>query len=165
MKRLLFIFFIIIFISVPLVFIYTSTRQNKNVKGAQTKISEIQNGFLVYVTSKANIWDLNEYLCVSEDECLSSLDSGKKWSVISSGPAQNHEIIVQATKEWDSYKYIKIFVKSSYAGVASSLKPELLSQEGASVHEISYQNQTYSVVMVDIEKVKLGVHQISRFID
>ena len=159
------IVFIILFISVPLVFLFSITRQKNNVKGAQATPPEIENGFLVYVSSKSAMWDLNEYLCATQAECAGNLMSGKKWGVVSSGASQRHEVVVQATKEWDQYNYMKLFVKSPYGGGESQFSATLSTQGLGTVEKITYENQTYDVVIVSLDEVKSGVHLLAEFLD
>jgi hypothetical protein len=67
------------------------------------------------VVSGVGTWDLVEYLCESLDECTDSAYSGKRWGTLSGGSSTGHEVVVEATKEWEDYEYIKYFVRPGWA--------------------------------------------------
>ena len=94
---------------------------SSDVHGASTPKKYAKPGLGVSVTSTGT-WDLYEYLCVTESECTQSLQSGKRFGTISGGATSLHAIEIEASREWSSYKFIKLFVKSACQSNISNYK-------------------------------------------
>lgn len=68
-------------------------------------------GFSIFINSTHGGWELVEYLCKDYNECIQSLDSGKRWGTVSSGDGSRDEVIVDADSVWEDYKFMKVFVR------------------------------------------------------
>jgi hypothetical protein len=92
-----------------------SATSPEHVKGVAT-VSEHQTtpGFSVSIISKAPAWDLMEYLCVTQKECMTSLSSGKRLSTVSGGATELKEVQVNYSDGWGKYSHIKLFVRPSW---------------------------------------------------
>ena len=112
-----------------------------DVKGVATN-QPVRNGFSVAVSSPST-WDLFEYLC-EDATCGEDLEAGKRFATISGGATEEHEVVVTYSKEWDSYKYVKIYAKPGWGAfdntfsisqhdAVGQINAELLEVEGIGV--------------------------------
>ncbi|MBP7927574.1 hypothetical protein KAZ57_00295 [Patescibacteria group bacterium] len=120
----------------------TSTNNQEVLGTAQaTSSSAIRKGFSVMVVSTSGNWDFFEYLCSSYEECTESLTSGFQLSTISGGQTDGYEIFVEPSNDWNSYKFIKYYVKSGWTDSATQFTPSMTQDiQGAVIHKFDGSN-------------------------
>jgi hypothetical protein len=100
-----------------------------------TSSAVTRSGFSVVVNSQNNSWDFFEFLCSSYEECVESLTSGYQLSIISGGQTEGYEIFVEPSADWDSYKFIKYYVRPAWSGSQSVYSPKTLEPvDGMQTH-------------------------------
>jgi hypothetical protein len=149
---LLAVLFISVFLAIPILyFFYTQPPANlegESVKGVRSgEISE-NGGVSLVVSSSFGTWDLYEYLCVSMDECLSGLMSGKEWSTVSGGTTDGHEVNITFPPTWEEYEYLKVFVLPGWG--SSSRSFNVSGSESLIVEPYTYEGGTYSVGLIPL---------------
>lgn len=125
-----------------------------DVKGASTKAST-GSGFNVFITSQSPTWDLVEYLCTSKEECLTSLNSGRRFGTVSGGETDLHEVVLSYTPEWGNYKYVKYYVRSGLQTSGAIFR--VLDEgdiPGTEVETITDGTARYTLVLIPISAVK-----------
>jgi hypothetical protein len=140
------------FVVIPVVFwIFTFGEESEDVRGSRTGDS----GILINIISKNGAWDMSKYLCEDITICFESLTSGKSLEKTSGGGIEDQSIIVRPSKDWDSYNYVKIFVKS---GWGSSERFFTVSSQGDVsqdvVKKFEHGGNTYEAVVVPIDMMK-----------
>lgn len=160
---LILVLVIVLFISVPALFWFLSSRSSKTDVRGVSSIADI-NGVVVYVSSKSSTWELNGYACETKDDCLSSLTSGVKVNSISGGVSNKYEVILNNLSDWDNYSYLKLYVKS---GWGSSLRVFNVSVSGeissASIESVSDGNYSYDVAIIPLEAIRSGSFSVVSF--
>lgn len=165
-----FLILLLLLVAVPVLY-WVSTNDlsasSQDVRGASTTGSILAKpGFKISVSSKANTWDLVEFLCKSLEECTDSLTSGRRLGTVSGGAADMHEIVVEYTSEWDDYKYIKYFVRSGWYSQSQPFDVVDVGEiPGAEVYNISEGMQTYQTVIAPTSSLESSFYSSSHFSD
>lgn len=169
-SAILLLIILVAFMAVPTYYWYSSSQENyaaENVKGASTvgAVSD-KPGFSVSVVSESPTWDLVEYLCTDEEECLSSLTAGRRLGTVSGGETDLHEVVVEYSTEWDDYEYVKYFVRSGWAGESASFKVSDLGDiPESALHEIKDGSVIYDVVLSPVTVVSGAFYTSATFSD
>ena len=140
-------------VAVPTYFVYyTSTskegstsRLETNVRGVSTfRELSTKPGFSVSIESDSATWNLVEYLCNDLDECLSSLNSGRRLGTVSGGETDQHEVVVEYSADWAEYDYIKYFVRSGWYTSSGEFKVVALGDvPGSEKHVIDDNGESF----------------------
>jgi hypothetical protein len=160
--------FIVVFLSVPLLYWFFSSRDGTtNVMGATTnQLQQAQNGFSVRINSKDGTWDLYEYLCTTKDECASSLMSGRRVQIVSGGTVQNHDVAITSGSDWNSYKYAKVFVRSGWGSSAREFKVESVGVvPGSERVNFTYESANYKAVLIPLDSAGDSFYKSAVFSD
>ena len=141
--------------------------QNKDVQGASVVGGlSTKPGFSVSVKSSSSTWDLLEYLCVSVDECTNTLNSGRRLGTVSGGKTDLHEVVVEYSPEWDSYDYVKYFVKSGWYASGDVFEiTDIGNVPGSAKYEISEDGSLYDVVLTPVSSVQDNFYTSATFSD
>lgn len=141
--------------------------KDTEVKGAQTTGRAYSRpGFSVSIVSNSPTWDLVEYLCTSEEECLKSIDSGRRLGTVSGGKTDFHEVVVDYNPEWDNYDYIKFFVRTGWGSNDTEFQvTEVGDIPGSTIKVISDGTMKYEVVIAPTELLKNTYFASSSFSD
>lgn len=144
----------------------TSTTST-NVKGASSNVpSYAKPGFAIYVSASQGTWDLVQYLCKDYDACVSSLDSGKRWGTVGGGPADLQEIFVEYNPQWSEYKYIKLYVRSSWGSQMRLFTPTKLGDvPDTKAVIVTANNAKYNVVVMPVEAFSTKFYKSAEFTD
>lgn len=158
-------FIVGMFLVTPVVFwLFTSKSASENIKGAKNT-GEL-TGVLVKIVSSRGTWDLNEYLCKDKEECLSTLFSGKSLDTTSGGVVDGKYISIKYSQEWDSYGFLKIFVKPGWGSVVRKFNAFLTSNtEGVLKDNLVYGGSDYDVVLIPVNLVKTSLIEAASFSD
>lgn len=153
------------FLIIPIAFWFlTSKNTDGNIQGAKTKSGSA--GVVIDIKSSQGTWDLNEYLCKNIDECLESLFSGKPLETISGGVVGDKFITIKYVSEWDSYEFLKIFVKPGWGSTIRKFNASLSNDvSGAYIERFIYGGSDYDVVLVPIKDIKDTLLEIATFSD
>ncbi len=153
------------FLIIPIAFWFlTSKNSDGNIQGAKTKGDSA--GVIVNIKSSQGTWDLNKYLCKSEKECLESLVAGKSLETISGGVVENKLITIKYASDWDSYEFLKIFVKPGWGSTLRKFDASLVN--GVSevyMESFVYGESDYDVVLVPIKNIKDTLLEVATFSD
>ena len=153
--------------SLPVYFLLSKGKDSASqVMGASTTVSQMRPGFSVSISSLAQTWDLVEYLCETKEECLDSLTSGRRFNTVSGGQTELHDVVVNYSKEWDNYSYIKYFVRSGLYKQGTEFKIVNLGDvPGSSVHEVYDGTYKYSIVLLPIKSIQTSFYTSAVFSD
>ncbi len=146
---------------------FNFSTSSKNVRGVAS-IGNVYDkpGFSVTVTSTAETWDLVEYLCSSREECLETLDSGKRLGTISGGSTELHEVFVEYSPKWDEYAFIKFYVRPGWSATQREFKIANLGDiPGATREVVSDGTYIYEVVIAPVVEVKNTFYRSAYFTD
>jgi hypothetical protein len=141
--------------------------QENNVKGVSTmKQSSTTAGFGVSIVSSSATWDFVEYLCKTESECLSDLNSGRRLGTVSGGETDLHEVVIEYTPDWNDYEYVKYFVRSGWNSTGKIFNVVSLGEiPGSELYEITEGGEVYNVVLAPISSVKDSFYRSATFSD
>jgi hypothetical protein len=162
---------VLVLFSVPLFYWVTSNDFNasasRNIRGATTSNNVNERpGFSVNITSTSQTWDLVEYLCRTQEECTTSLTSGRRLGTISGGQTDLHQVIVEHTKEWDGYKYIKLYVRSGWYSAEREFNVISAGKiPGSQIYTLSEGSETYEVLVAPIAEVASTFFESAHFSD
>lgn len=156
-KLPLVLIFLALFLSIPVLFFYYIKDKNvdtTNVKGVQSEIPS-KSGITVRVSSNGGTWDLHQFLCDDKEACLKTLNIGKPWGIVSGGVTKNYEFNIAANQKWESnFKYIKLFVRSSWGSMSRDFNPTVLNQSDLTeTFTITSDGVSYKVILVPLEKI------------
>lgn len=160
-------------IAVPTYFVYYTTSAKNpqnletNVRGVSTsRTLSTKPGFSVGVVSNSATWNLVEYLCNDIDECLSSLNSGRRLGTVSGGETDLHEVVVEYSADWAEYDYIKYFVRSGWYTSSGAFKVTALGDiPGSEMHIIEDNGEEFEVVVSPIVNVTNSFYSSATFSD
>jgi len=157
LKLPLVLIFIVSFLSIPFIFyVYTNknTSETGNVQGSTSEIPT-ELGVTLRVNSQGGAWDLHQFLCDEKEACLKSLTIGKPWGIVSGGVTQNYEFNIAPDQNWGTdFKYLKIFVRSSWGSMSRDFVPSLLHGENlVESTTITSDGVTYDVVLIPLENI------------
>lgn len=149
--------FLVVFLAIPVLFFFYSkgnTPKNENVKGVYSEVPP-KKGITLRISSKGGTWDLHQFLCDEKEACLKTLNVGKPWGVVSGGITENYEFNIAPSQRWDSnFKYIKLFVRSSWGSMSRDFVPNVLNQKDATENfSITNDGIDYKVILVPLEKI------------
>lgn len=110
--------------SVPLVLIavlllggfafFSFTENNtKDIKGVSTE-GHVGPAVTFSIISKTPAWDLAEYMCVTAEECLTSVGAGTRIGTASGGATELREVTLPYSSDWEGYSYLKVFARPSW---------------------------------------------------
>jgi hypothetical protein len=152
-------------LSASFYFVFGSNLRKNDIQGASsTKNGNSKHGFSILISSSTPSWDLVEYLCSSEDECTSGLTSGTRWGSISGGETELHEVILDYNNQWDSFGYIKLFVRSGLFSDESAFRIVDKGQiPDSKVYQIEEDGTTYDVVVIPTKMVSENFYESARF--
>ena len=161
--------FVSLFVASPIVFYFyqnNKTQKDSNVKGASTSLPN-ENGLYINVISKNGNWDLYKYLCKDYDDCISDLNSGEYWGIVSGGDTSGYLYNIDSYTNIDpEYKYLKIFVKSSWGSLLRIFEPSIISNyENINSVSILNEMQEYSAVIIPVEVISADSSNIIQFSD
>lgn len=139
--------------------------QDEVLGSAQATSSAVtRSGFSVVVNSSESAWDFFEFLCTTYEECTQSLTSGFQLSIISGGPTQGYEIFVEPSRDWESYKFIKYYVKPTWTGSSALYTPSALELvQGSQTH--TFDSTGVQAVIVPLEPFKTQFYHATSFSD
>jgi len=148
------ILIIVLLIAIPAVF-WVTTSEGKDIKGASSQEVTIQRGFSVFIESQDGTWDLIEYLCTDKEECVEGLDSGESWGTVSGGKTDHHEVLVSYSSAWDTYEYLKVFVRPAWHESTRTfgIKDKSIF-EGGEIVEISNNGKKIEVLLIPLDLVR-----------
>ena len=169
LRQLYIISFISIFLLSPVLFyLYQKNYVNINadVKGISTSLPS-EDGTYINVVSKFGNWDLYKYLCKDLDNCISLENNGEYWGIVSGGDTTGYVYKIDSTKVIDEeYKYIKVFVKSSWGSLLRVFEPTIISNnKQIKSYSIVNESQEYNVVIIPIESIDNTTSNIIQFSD
>jgi len=121
-----------------------------------------KTGVYVQVTSELGSWGMFEYLCVSKEECIDSLTSGRKWEEISGGATSGSSTRIVYSDLWKDYKYLKLFVKP---GWASTTHPFAFRGELGLEDSLSTSLDNIDTVIIPIAVIEKGDYSFLVFTD
>ena len=163
--------------SVPLVIIvalvvggfalYSFSGPPEHIKGVSTVLQEhTQPGLSVSIISKVLAWDLMEYLCVTQEECLISLSSGKRLSTVSGGATDLREVQVNYSEAWKDYTHMKLFVRPSWL-IGSNFFRVVTPGDipGTEVEKIPVGKGFQDVLLVPLEEISEVFYKSATFSD
>lgn len=161
----------LLLLAVP-VFYFTRTKNlslfsSVDVQGASS-VGNInaQPGFSVSIISDSETWDLVEYLCKDLKECTASLTSGRRLGTVSGGKTDLHEVVVTSASEWDSYDYVKYFVRSGWYSQNKMFRVANLGDvPGSQVRTISDGAVSYEVVISPTKDLRNNFYSSAVFSD
>ncbi len=153
------------FLVIPIVFwALTFKKTDENIQGARTKIGAA--GVLVKINSTYGTWDMAKYLCKTRDECLESLVSGKILETTSGGGVEDQFVSVRYTKDWDSYEFLKMFVKPGWGSSVRKFYASLTENISRSfVENFTYNGMDYEVVIVPVKGIGDTLLEVAKFSD
>ena len=160
--------FVAVFISVPLLFWYVSNSgRPSDIRGASDSNVEADvSGLKFGVNSFGGTWDLFAYLCEDYETCVESLTAGKKHKVVSGGTGEDFGIAVPKVEEWDSYEYLKVFVKPSWGSHHRTFKVlENVKSTDVSVETIEVEGEEITLVLVYLENAESLPAGVATFSD
>lgn len=159
------ILIVTVFLVIPIVFWVVSFRStDDNIQGARTKNGDA--GASVLVSSKYGTWDLVKYLCQTREECVGSLTSGRVLDTTSGGVTDRQSVVIKYSKDWDSYKFLKVFVKSGWGSSLREFQVSLAGNaSGSYVEDVVYNGINYKVVIVPIDIISGSLMEIAEFSD
>jgi len=145
------------FIIIPVVFwVFTFREEPNDVRGVTTG----GNGVLINIVSKNGAWDMSKFLCEDISTCRESLTSVKPLEKTSGGGIEEQSIIIRSSKDWDSYEYLKIYVKSGWGSVERFFSISLTDGvKEAVIESFDYDGNTYEAVIVPTDLLR------SEFVD
>lgn len=162
-------------VAVPAYFVYykstsdanKSTSLETSVRGASSfRDPSSKPGFSVLVQSDSGTWNLVEYLCNDLDECLSSLNAGRRLGTVSGGATDSHEVVVSYSADWAEYDYIKYFVRSGWYTSSGDFKVITLGDiPGSEKHVIDDNGEQFEVVVSPIVNVTNSFYPSATFSD
>lgn len=165
----LFLIVTLVVLTVP-AYYWVSTNQlnvsaSRDIRGAaSTGNSHSAPGFSVSIVSASPTWDLVEYLCKSQEECSTSLTSGRRLGTVSGGETEFHEVIVEYSAEWQDYKYIKYFVRPGWNASDSNFTVSTLGDiPGSEVLSLAENGDEYVAVIAPISSLKNGFYTSATF--
>ncbi len=136
---------------------------NDNVKGTSTDVQASEKpGLVVDVTCSGGTWELIQYLCKTEEECNSSLTSGKRIGSIGGGEADSQKITIPTAPNWNEYKYIKVFVKHGWNSRVTGFEVSNLNNSGGIFAQKFGED---SAVIVPMELVLNNSQDVASFSD
>lgn len=142
----------LLFLLLPVIFLYTfNSSPESSVKGASAKTPS--NSLSVKITSPNGSWDLQQYLCKDKKDCQSELLSGKRTSTVSGGKTSGQFVLVNQPDKVEDYKYLKIFVQSSWGSKTSAFKlinANVLTTMSAEKVGLKENNVNYDVVLIPL---------------
>jgi len=161
--------FITLFLSIPVLFYFYTKSNNLNnvdVKGVYSEVPT-KPGVTIRITSKGGTWNLHQFLCDDKDACLKSLNIGKSWGVVSGGITNNYEFNIAPNQKWDpDFKYIKLFVRSSWGSMSRDFVPTLLNQPDiVELETISNEGVDYNVILIPLDKINSDAANLVDFRD
>jgi hypothetical protein len=162
------IILVTLFVSVPVLYFTLVLKHPKtdNVRGVATEIASSEGGVIVKVSSKNGTWDMFEFLCKSESECIQSLKSGKQWGVVSGGSTDGHEVLVEKSPEWKDFKFVKVFVHSAWGSISREFSALPTSDSGlVKIVEISDSEGEHMVALIPISGEDTKVRLLVEFHD
>lgn len=160
------IFVIFIFVAVPVAFFFASDPASKDeeVKGvSNTNIQNYGSGVGFYLNSKYGTWDIFEFLCQDKESCTTGLMAGKRVNITSGGVVENKLVRIEASPDWDSNKYIKVFAKSGWGSQNRRFSVELTADPitDAEVVEIEYEGELFDVLIIPLQYFKESYSNIA----
>lgn len=137
----------------------------KNVKGFQTNDSIDKNGFLITVDSGGVPWELIEYLCVSEEECLESLNSGTRYGIVGGGAEEVSEIVVEYSPKWKNYPFMKFYIKPGSLSSYNVFKVlDLGAIQNSQVKVFEENGKSFEAVIMPLETVSESFNISAKFV-
>lgn len=167
-SALLLILVVFTVLAIPGYYFYYNSQsgytEEDSIKGASTVRQLTTNaGFSVAIVSTST-WDLVEYLCDDYDECISSLNYGRRLGTVSGGQTDLHEVVVEHSAEWKNYDYIKYFVRSGWYSPDSYFEiTDLGDLPGSEIHEIYEDGEAYNVVLSPVSVVEGAFYPSATF--
>jgi len=160
-KFLLVFSFILFFLTIPFIYYFFlfNLSDNKNVKGVST-FEPKYSGVIVNIKSTQGNWDMYKFLCSTISDCTSSLNNGKPWGIVSGGTIDNYfynlNSLNNEKEEKEDYKFIKIYVRSSWGSVQRIFEPSIKfdNNKDFNLYEIKNDLNNYKVVIFPIEYLK-----------
>lgn len=145
------------FIIIPVVFwVFTFGDEPEDVRGVTTE----GTGVLINILSKNGAWDMPKFLCEDISTCRESLTSGKPLEKTSGGGIEEQSIIIRSSKDWDSYEYLKVYVKPGWGTVERFFSTSMTDAvKGAVVESFDYDGNNYEAVIVPTDLLR------SEFVD
>ena len=149
------------------VFYFFSVNSRENIKGVSTSIAEQSvPGVMVSVIADSPAWDLVEYVCVSAEECLASLNAGKRVSTVGGGATELREVKVNYSDGWEGFSYLKLYVRPS--GLAGGALFSVVTPgdvPGTALEKISNDGESQDVVLVPLDQVSTRFYKSATFSD
>ena len=157
LKLPLVIIFIALFLAIPVLFYFYTVKKgdkNGNVQGIYSEVPS-KPGVTLRVSSNGGAWDLHQFLCDDRDACLKSLTVGKPWGIVSGGLTQNYEFNIAPNQNWGSqFKYIKIFVRSSWGSMSRDFVVTPLHDGGdVELIDLLSDGVDYTVVLIPLDSI------------
>jgi hypothetical protein len=159
----LFLIVMVFFLAAPLVFYFTVSKGDSQIKGASS--SEPSIGFSVNVNSSQGTWDLYEYGCSDIDECRESLFSGKKLTIISGGEVNSHKIDFTGKNASQDVKYIKLFIKPGWGATQRDFTVTSGSFSGMTLKEFDDDGVTVKALLIPVTAFEADYFSAGSFSD
>uniref|UniRef100_A0A7C4XNM5 Uncharacterized protein n=1 Tax=candidate division WWE3 bacterium TaxID=2053526 RepID=A0A7C4XNM5_UNCKA len=148
-------------------FVYKiSKNPQNNVYGVNTQADNSEMGLQISVVSGNTSWEMLKYLCVSESDCLESLDAGRRLSKLSGSPTELRDVSVVPEDFWKEFKFLKVYVRSSLNLMGGGF--DVLSQgevPGTLIKKIPFGSENVSVVLIPVEPLFNSYHKSATFSD
>jgi len=134
------------------------------VKGTSSKKPVDEKSGFVFEVNSSSTWEMLEYLCNSESECRSGPTSGKRWGTVGGGEASMKNILVPFEEEWQSYKFMKVYMKPSLSASGGLFKVNLFDAAvGAKKIAVGDDTQDYDAVLIPLASPISGQIKIASF--
>ncbi|MBI2414844.1 hypothetical protein HYV31_03345 [candidate division WWE3 bacterium] len=148
------------------IFIYSSYRTYPNVRGTNTQSQQSKTGLELSVVSTNTSWEMLKYLCISESDCLESLDAGRRLSKVSGSPTELRDISESPDDTWKEFKFLKVYVRSSLSLINSSFSVLTLGDvPGTLMKVIPFGNAKVNVALIPIEPLLSSFYKSATFSD
>ena len=156
---------VLTFLVIPVAFwFFTFREQNDDIRGVGTRGGA--SGVIVRVNSNYGTWDMSKYLCPTREECSESLVSGKILETTSGGGIDEQFVIVRYTQDWESYEYLKVFIKPGWGSPERVFNVSLLGNiKDSFIDEFTYEGEVYKAVIIPIQSIGETLSEVAIFSD
>ena len=148
-----------VFVSVPVLYfgLLQKDYKSQDVKGANYQNNNPEKkGIGLIVNSRSGTWDLYKYVCKDENDCNSSLTSGKKLGISSGGEVQEYKVTLTPSSEWDTNNFLKVFVKPGWGSPERKFNINVLNsgESELKVVDMKDSGSTYEVLLIPLSRFK-----------
>lgn len=137
----------------------------KDVKGVATA-AHTEPAVTFSIIAKTPAWDLAEYMCVTAEECLTSVGSGTRIGTASGGATELREITLPYSSDWEKYSYLKVFARPSWIVGAPTFRVVTPGDvPGTLVKKIPSSGEFQDVVLIPLSEFAGTYYKSATFSD